>query len=190
MIDYANTTAVLITKETIYPAEVLASVAQYPFAEVVIVTRAEGPGERWARGMWETSTKFVYVQDDDAIVPIPDLMARATPDMLSCLMKPHHIEEYKNLPCCLVGWGTTIPRSLLSYAHGKHFTHYSFDDLWMSQADRIITALLPFDQLRLLSEDIVDLPSAVDAGRMSLQPDHYVLRDQALARVEEIRAKS
>lgn len=180
MIHFRDITAVLITKEKYYPPRVLESIIVSSFNTVIVQHGCEGVYRRFYRAI---HTAYVYVQDDDAICPIEELAKQAGPDFITCAMKPHYIDEYANLKCCLIGWGAIFPAHMMSVLN-KYLRSYENDYFYKMGADRIFTAL-NFPQKRL-PLPITDMPWALDKGRMSMQADHYEIRRKVLERCESL----
>ncbi len=187
MINFNETTAVLITKNETYPIQVLESVAKYPFKGIMIRTNCKTVHARYDLAMMSSSsTPFIYVQDDDALGSIGQLMREADPTRISCVMKPHYFYEYEDLKCCLIGWGAVIPYNMIVDGWESLYQNkFGFDSIMIMEADRIFTAF-HYPQLRIPSSGIQDLPWAMLSDRLSMAPDHYEKRRIALRRVAEI----
>lgn len=167
-IDFAKTSACLITKDATYPREVLDNVLKYPFGEVMILTNCDSP-HRKQELFTKAKYDWIYYQDDDCIAPIRQLSEQAG-DGITCAMKPHHIEVYKNSKIALVGWGSFFPKSTIKVLD-KYRSAYGEDFIYKRETERIMT-YLNFPQKRL-ELPIVDLPSAMASDRLSMQPQHY-----------------
>lgn len=183
-VELEKITAVLITKQPTYPERVLSSIVGKPFGGIVIETNCKGVYRRFEMAEF-VHTPFVYVQDDDCICPIREIAEEAQPEEMTCAMKPHYIHTYVNLKCALVGWGTIFPRHMLSVLDEYISIYGEEDEVYRKGTDRIFTAL-NYPQRRI-PMGIVDTADATAPDRMSYDPDHYRIREEALKRCESLR---
>lgn len=169
MIDLKNVSCVLLTKEDVYPKEILDHVLKYPFGEILILTHSDSPHRKYeifAKAKYET----IYYNDDDAICPIEPLVALSQPDLINVAMKQGHFEAYKNDKGTMgLGWGSIFPKSLLK-SLDRYVKIYGEDEVFKRETDRIFT-YLNYPQNRLILP-IIDLPSAYAPDRMWRQPNH------------------
>lgn len=172
-----KTSAILITKESSYPQEIIDSLPK--FAETYIITRCENVYQRYVSCNL-AKTQYIYVQDDDCITDIRKLLEEFEKDPyhLTCAMKKHHLDYYKDSKICLVGWGAIFPASLLSNMN-VYFRKYPLDEIASNEADRIFT-YMNYPQKRLLIH-IKDLPFYNDGNRMSNRTNHF----EELKKIEE-----
>ncbi len=169
MIDPKTVSACLITKDDIYPAEVLRHVASFGFGEILILTHSDSPfrkHELFAKAKYET----IYCQDDDAVCPIRHLLDLSEPNIINLAMKQGHFDAYSRTRMTMgLGWGSLFPKSLLDSL--KRYTDvYGEDEVYKRETERIFT-YLNFPQKRLVL-DIIDLPSAFAEDRLWRQPKH------------------
>lgn len=169
MIDLKQVSACLITKDPIYPEEIWESVLGAGFGEVLILTNCDSPHrkhELFNRAKYE----WLYMQDDDAICPIEELAEMANEGIITCAMKPFHLEKYKSSRIALLGWGALFQRDKLAVLD-KYKDRYGEDYIYKRETERILT-YLNYPQARL-NLPIVDLPSAFALDRLSNQEGHY-----------------
>lgn len=190
MIDLSQVSACLITKDPVYPREILAQLTQFPFGEILILTNCDSP-HRKHELFNKAKYDLLYYQDDDAICPIQDLAEQADPTMITCAMKPFHLEKYKDSKIALVGWGSFFPKSVLAKLQ-LYRDVYGEDFIYKRETERIMT-YLNYPQKRL-ELPIADLPSAWANDRLSMQPRHYdyipVVEERCLVIDESLRKHS
>ena len=178
-----NITACLLTKEETYPQVILDNVNKYPFKEVLIGTHSPSPymkHELFKR----VKTKYIFYCDDDAIVPIDELLKRSKPNIINVGMKLGHYEAYFNSRATMgLGWGAIFPKSMLKSLY-KYTDKYGYDDVYQRETERILT-YLNYPQNRIVL-DIQDLPSAYAEDRLWRQPDHEVFKELANSRCSEL----
>jgi hypothetical protein len=169
MIDLRSVSCCLITKDDLYPPEILYHLTRFPFGEFLILTGCDSPHrkqELFEKAKFET----LYYQDDDCIAPIAELAESAAPNVITCAMKAQHLRAYARSRIALLGWGSFFPRpaikvlDLYRAEHGEDF-------LYRRETERIMTYFnFPQNRLEL---PITDLPSATAPDRLSMQPGHY-----------------
>ncbi len=176
MIDLSQVSACLITKDPVYPREILSQVSKYPFGEILILTHSDSPyrkHELFAKAKYET----IYYQDDDALCPIADLLDFSQPDVINVAMKQGHFEHHKNNRATMgLGWGAIFPKHLLESLK-KYTDVYGEDEVFKRETERIFT-YLNYPQNRLVLP-IEDLPSATDGTRLWQQPEHNQFKQLA-----------
>ena len=165
----AYVSACLITKEDIYPPEILQRVAAIGFGELLVLTRCESPHLK-QRLFEKASRDFIFYQDDDCLAPIVELLAACKPNLITCAMKPFHLEKYRERRIALLGWGTIFPKATIRVLD-RYRAVYGEDHVFRRESERIMT-YLQYPQQRL-DLPITDLPSAFASDRLSFQPGHY-----------------
>src|SRR3990167_1721268 len=169
-IDLSKVSACLMTKDPVYPQQILNEIKKYPFGEVLILVNSDSPYNKY--NLFKAA-KFdlIYYQDDDAICPIKELRQLSKPDMINVAMKPGHFEQYKNLRMTMgLGWGAIFPKSILKSLK-KYTDRYGEDELFKRDTEKILTQL-NYPQNRLILP-IMDLPSAYAPDRLWRQPTHW-----------------
>lgn len=170
MIDLSQVSACLITKDPIYPREILNYLSYFSFGEILILTRCDSPFRKYElfnKAKFDT----LYYQDDDAICDIRRLEQLSEPTMINVGMKPGHFESYKNLRMTMgLGWGSFFHKSVLEVLK-KYTDRYGEDELFKRDTEKILTQL-SFPQNRIILQ-ITDLPTAMAPDRLSMQPRHY-----------------
>ncbi len=180
--DSKNISCCLITKDKVYPQEILDEISKYPFGEVLILTECDTPFRKYE--LFEKA-KFdsIYYQDDDAICPIKELLEQSKPGIINLAIKDTHFETYKDKRLTMgLGWGSIFDKSILKSLK-KYTDKYGEDELFKRETERILT-YLNFPQNRLVLP-ITNLPSAYAPDRLWRQPGHY----DNILKVEE-RCKS
>lgn len=160
----------LLTKDSIYPLEILEHISKFPFGEILILTHSDNPHRKYEL-FSKVRYDHIYYQDDDAICPIQELLDLSKPEMINVAMKQGHSDQYKNTRMTMgLGWGSIFPKSLLSSL--KRYTDkFGDDELFKRETERILT-YLNYPQNRLVLP-ITDLPSAYAPDRLWRQPNHY-----------------
>lgn len=187
MVDFKNVSLILISKEDVYPKEILDNVLQFPWGEIIILNHSDSCFRKY-----ELFTKAKYeilaYQDDDAICSWKSLMEVSKPDVINVVMKQGHYDAYKyNLDTMGLGWGSVFPKSMLKSLE-KYISVYGEDDIFKRETDRIFT-YFNYPQNRLVLP-IQDLPSAFAPDRMWRQPEHKPSGLLAEERCKEIYENS
>ena len=182
MIDLSDVTACLISKDPVYPLEVLAHVSSFPFGEILVLTYSDSPHrkhELFAKAKFDT----IYYNDDDAICPIRELLEVSDTNEITLAQKPSHQEAYKDLPYAVgFGWGCFFPKHILGSL--KRYTDvYGEDEVYKRETERILMCFNPHKRLVL---PITDLPSAYAPDRLWRQPQHQNFAQIAGQRCQEI----
>lgn len=159
-------TAVLITKDSVYPQEVLDSVKPH-VDEIIVETNCPSIYRRYELAK-HAKHNMVYVQDDDCIIDI-ELLKQAYNGHLTNFITSEHRESYEHTGITLVGWGTLFPTKMLDFR--PYLDVFGENPLFLSQTDRVFTYLnQPHNSIVV---DVKHLPRATDDSRMSTQPDHW-----------------
>lgn len=160
----------LITKNSIYPKEILDHVSQFPWGEVLILTHSDSPFKKYEL-FNKANFDIVAYQDDDAICPWLPLFQQYKPGIINLIMKAEHFEAYKDKRYTMgLGWGAIFPKQLLQ-SLTKYTALYGEDELFKRETERILT-YLNYPQNRIILP-VMDLPSAYAADRLWRQPGHY-----------------
>lgn len=185
MIDPANVSLALISKDATYPRDILVNVASVGFGETLILTNCDSPHrkqELFQKAKYET----IAYCDDDCLAPWLPLLNAADPRTITCAMKPFHIEKYARSRIALLGWGAIIPKVSI-YALDAYRAEFGEDEIYRRETERIMTWFC-YPQVRLPLE-IIDLPSATAPDRLSNQLGHYDNIDIVDQRCRQIIAK-
>jgi hypothetical protein len=177
-----NISACLITKDNVYPQEVLSNVSHYPFGEILILTHSDSPFRKYElfnKAKFDT----IYYQDDDALVPINKVLEFSQPNIINVPMKEGHYRAYAGSRMTMgLGWGSIFPKEILKSL--EKYTHvYGEDEVFKRETERILT-YLNYPQNRFIAE-IIDLPSAYAPDRLWRQPEH-----NEFAQIVEERCRS
>lgn len=169
MIDLSKVSCCLITKDELYPSEILNHLITFSFGEILILTHSDSPyrkHELFAKAKFD----FIYYQDDDAICPVKELAEQAQPDIINVAIKDSHFKAYANTRMTMgIGWGSLFPKSVLQ-SLDRYTEKFGVDEVYKRETERILT-FLNFPQNRLVLP-IVDLPSAYAPDRLWRQPQH------------------
>lgn len=170
MIDLSQVSACFITKDPVYPQQIIRHISEYPFGEILILTNSDSPfrkHELFAKAKYD----WIYYSDDDAICPIEELVRQAEEGKITLAMKPTHYAAYQNMKMTMgLGWGAFFQKERLKVLD-KYRAIWGEDGLFKRETERILT-YLNFPQKRLVLP-IIDLPSAMAQDRLSMQPGHY-----------------
>lgn len=176
-------TAVLNSKELVYPTEVLNHVASFPFGEILIKTGSDSPHRKYE--MFEKAKyNTLFYCDDDAIVDIDTLVKNYKPGMINVGMKQSHFDSYKDWRMTMgLGWGCFFDKSVLS-ALKKYTDIYGEDTVYKRDTEKLLTHLV-YPQNRIII-DVRDLPTAMMPDRISLEPNHYANMDIIIDRCKDL----
>ena len=157
--------AVVVSRMDRPIGEVLDSIL--PHVEELIVVRGhEGVWERW-QAVERCACDVVYVQDDDAIVNVPAVLASYDPAYVTCNMPLDHRRDYPD-GIALVGWGCVFRKQML-YHHMRPIVMFIRDEVFQRECDRVVTGLSP---LKLIDVPIRHLPHAHGDDRMGREARH------------------
>lgn len=169
MIEAKNVSACFITKDPVYPREILNWVQPRGFGEILILTNCDSP-HRKQELFQKAKYDLLYYQDDDCLAPIAEVLKAAEPDCITCAMKTRHIQAYSQSRIALLGWGSVFPKSAIHVLE-RYRKRFGEDFIYRRETERIMT-WFNYPQMRL-DLPIVDLPSAMAPDRLSMQPGHY-----------------
>ena len=164
-----HVSACFITKDAVYPAEIVAQVMAVGFGECLFLTNCPSPHLKQSL-FAKARHDHLYYQDDDCLAPIPDLLDAYAGDQITCAMKPSHLQAYGRSRIALLGWGSLFPKATVNVLNSYRAV-WGEDALYCRESERIMT-YLSFPQVRL-DLPIHDLPSAFMPDRLSMQPGHY-----------------
>lgn len=119
----------------------------------------------------EAKHNIIFVQDDDLLVPIPELLAAWNNDKGILANKPP-AEEWRFLGC-----GALFHRKLANF--DRYLAHHPADAEFHRTADVAFAYQHPY---RSVWVGYTDLPWQTAPNRMYHQPDHYVVRERTRER--------
>lgn len=184
-IDLRETSCCLISKEAVYPIEILRKLCAVPFGEFLILTHSDSPFRKYEL-FSKAKFDWLYYQDDDAVCPVRELAEATDGDesTITLAMKRGHFESYANTRMTMgLGWGSFFHRNVLGNL--KRYTDvHGEDELFKRDTEKILTSLC-YPQKRLVLP-IQDLPSASFPNRLWRQPNHYQMGALAEQRCTEI----
>lgn len=163
--------AIIVTKFDHPLGDVIEPIRAHPnVAAIRLVRGVDGVMERWGELLTITDpTMPVYVQDDDAVVDVPAVLAAYNPTRMTCNMPADRRREYRD-GIALVGWGAVFPAALPIHALAKYQqAGMPEDEILRREADRVVTCLSP---LELIDVPFVSLPQAFAADRMGQEARH------------------
>lgn len=168
--------AVLITRGGTDIEEITAG---WPaFGQVIIHTGAPNVFARW-ENLFRAGKQIVFVQDDDCIVPVKQLLKHWSEDDKILLNVPPG-------ESLMVGWGALIRRGYAHRSFQRYLERYGMDALTRTFADFVVTSITPCRTVDLGHED---LPWATGADRLYNQPGHYDGQDEIRARCKELKVR-
>lgn len=170
MLSLNSVSCCLITKDPVYPKEILDRLMKLPFGEFLILCNSDSPyrkHELFAKAKHD----WLYYQDDDAICPVEELAKESEEGVITLAMKQGHFEAYKNTRMTMgIGWGAFFQKQGLSRL-SAYVNVYGEDFLFKRDTEKILTSLW-YPQKRLVLP-IEDLPSATAPDRLWREPEHY-----------------
>ncbi len=176
--------AVVVSKMDRPIGAVLDSIAPH-VEELTIVRGNRGVSERWDAVARTTEIRrtrkeepfATYVQDDDAIVDVPAVLAAYEPRVVTCNMPADRRAEYPD-GIALVGWGAVM------FAHTHNCFEQWRDDVSISEADRIFTGLSP---LKLIDVPFKHQTAAHGIDRMGRRVCHGDYMREIRKRIHAVR---
>lgn len=170
MLNLKDVSCCLITKDPVYPKEILDRICGMGFGEILILTNSDSPHRKHDL-FSKTKHDWVFYQDDDAICPIEELLPYVEDGKITQAIKQAHFDAYKNKRLSVgLGWGAFFQKKLLT-SLDKYKQVYGEDFIFKRETERILT-YLNYPQNRIILP-IQDLPSAMAPDRLSMQPNHY-----------------
>jgi hypothetical protein len=181
--------AVIVSRIDHPIGEVIDSIA--PHVEEIIVVRGhDGVWERW-EAIARAKCDVVYMQDDDAIVDVPAVLAAYEPGKVTCNMPEDHRRDYPD-GIALVGWGCVFGQRMPISPFERYQTWAARsmpaadgDAVFLRETDRIVTSLSP---LKLIDVPIRHLPHAHGEDRMGREQRHGDDLREIRRRIYAIRA--
>lgn len=179
-----NVSAVLITRGNRPLAQVLETL---PFRDLVVwnaqyLSPTQVGAQMYGRYIAAASCKhkYIYVQDDDCVVEVRQLVSAYREGTVTCNMPLAKREEYKIIAprVSLVGWGAMFHKSCLQVFNKYVDRQLPMDELFYREADRVFTYLNNVHQVEVPFRHLLH---AYDEDRLGNQPEHLA----SLARIQE-----
>jgi hypothetical protein len=171
VISPADVSAVLVTRGDVDMSPVLDSLEPV-FDEIVIWDNSQRENVqcygRFA-GIAETTRPFVYVQDDDVVIPVRELLAVYDPARGAVLANKKPDEEWRFL-----GIGAVFPRELAD-CFQAYADLYGMDADFYRAADVVFAYQHGYESIWIGYEE---LEWSRAPNRMYLQPGHYEVRER------------
>jgi len=176
-----DVSAVLVTRGDVDLREIVDSIGRAGVRDLLVWNNSFEPIDLKVFGryaaMADVRNELVYVQDDDAVCPVAEIIAAyAGCDAPLLVNVPAGEKPW-------VAWGAVLHRGAAMLALDTYQHHYSTDDDFVSWADVIVSSFTAWESIDLGHRD---LPWATAPNRMSLQPDHYPGQARVEARCLEI----
>lgn len=165
--------------------------------DLTVVRGIDGVWERWL-AVAQARQHVVYVQDDDAIVDVPAVMAEYEPGLVTCNMPMDRRVDYPD-GIALVGWGAVFHRGkpalcpivFADYLRwwwrnaGLHnYGTIDADPIFRSECDRVFTGL---SKLKLIDVPFTHLPEAFGTDRMGRRECHGAYTKEIRRRIYAVR---
>lgn len=182
-------TAVLITRESQFPKEILQKIQECPeIDEVLVMENSDSVYNRFVLAQ-KAKNDLIYTQDDDCYVDnIPELIRTFNEDPTKIIhnCQQHHYDFYKEKcqnKIALIGWGSIFKKEWIRVLD-FYLWEYPKDNLFLMTADRIFTYLMAPHQT--IIREIRHHENNLKLGRMSTRPndEHWVELDTILMRLE------
>jgi hypothetical protein len=191
MLRAADVTACLVTRGD--QSEMMQRIRESLIFDQVIVWNNRERGRdfktagRYA-GASEATTRAVYFQDDDVIVPVATqealLAAYESGVMVANWGHGENADGYDDLP--LVGGGAIVDRELPLYALDKYLEHYPMDDGFLYEADFVAGVLYEkFRHVHLPFE--IEMQVAQHESRLVNQPFQKELKLRITEQARAVR---
>lgn len=184
--------AVLVTRGDVDLSEIMLSLKDAGFAEIVIWDNSQasedmGPYGQYIAAEQQTMNQFVYFQDDDCVCEAPEQIVEAVTslDTIICNMSEPYRKNYENVADKLMGFGACFNKRLIAPTFNKYLQHWPFDYLTKREALRIFTGL---NKTELVDVPFRHLPWASAPNRLWKQKDHLKRLQEIRERIEYVQA--
>lgn len=172
--------AVLITREEVYPPLVLERLDVNFFDEILIETKAPNIAARYKLAS-SARNETIYVQDDDCFVNF-QVLYRSYDEKITSSITSGFKRYYDGMGCSLVGWGAFFDKSALR-ALGRYLDAYGEDQHFLREADRIFTYLnKPYNQIIMPHENLFQ----EQGGRMHQEAIHFPSAEEAIKKCQAL----
>ena len=188
--DLASISAVIVTRGDVALEPIIASL---PFDEIVIWDNSKELDRKvYGRylGVDRTSTPYVYVQDDDAIVPALALArdffdrdGNFRKNVILANLPPEHKTVYDGTGTTLVGFGAIFHRDLVNFE--PYLDRYGEDEFFWRECDRVFTGSNLFEEVFV---GIEKLPHGDRPGSMWREQRHGKDLYEVWRRVKELNS--
>lgn len=164
--------------------EICASISDAGIEDIVIWDNSQRPDlSCFGRymGILEAQNEWIYHQDDDLVAPVGEILKMVDPvEDRYCVVANNRADE----SWWLTAMGTVFHRSLgTPDAFEKYTRYFGCDDDFYRVSDVVFAYQYPYRRVVLPYRD---LAWAATPDRMHHQPDHYLVRERARARIGEI----
>lgn len=176
-----DVTAVLITRDPVWPADV--PLDDIPFGEVKLQTSCPNVFQRFVLAA-EAKCERIYVQDDDVVIDVRELFKHDIIASITNIMPPGFQQIYRGTDVTLIGFGAFFPRWMAEqFVERQQRWRDAFgDEVFEAEADRFFTwTHWPHNEVHLPMRQIRR------PVRMSDRPNHYKTRDEIFRRLKEMR---
>lgn len=176
--------AVLVTRGNVDLGPALDPILAAGIEDIGIRIGHEGVWERY-RGARRALHDTVYVQDDDCIVEVEQILAAFDEEYVTVNMPEWKRPEYPP-HVALVGWGAVFSKRMLAAFERYMCRGGALDALFRREADRVFTGLNP---LKRIDVPFQNLFWARGKDRMGEQPGHGQAFREIVRRIDLIRAQ-
>ena len=176
-------TAVLVTRGDVELAQVTDSIREAGIRQIIVWNNARRMLDLKVFGRFlatvESSTRFVYTQDDDLIAPVADVLAAYDPetDREAVVANNRAEEEWR-----LLGIGSVFHRSLVNGCFGRYLDHHPLDLDFLRACDVVFAYQHPYRKVVLGYENLPWGYATAENPRMYGQPDHMAVRERVRER--------
>lgn len=189
MIAASDIDAVLVTTGTRPLQQVLESLQRFRKTIVWDNTHANLKiFGRYVAAATLSTSRVVYVQDDDCLVP-PDsqdaIIANWGWERISLNFPEGNRVNYAGVHgnIALVGFGAVFDKRLATDAFNKYFSNFRMDELFLRECDRVFTALTPWQSVDVPKEN---RPWAGDRFSMESESRHLGDLEMIKYRIKKI----
>lgn len=184
-VDWSKVSCCLNTKEAVYPWPILHELSKVGFGEILINTHSDSPYKKFEM-INKAKFELIYYQDDDALCPVGLLDKYYEPGKINVLMKPSHIEQYKNRRMTMgLGWGCLLEKRFFDELL-RYQKVYGTDDVFRRDTEKLLTEIVGPEKQNRIEANVIDLSNAMAPGRLSMQAHHYSNMDIITERVKAI----
>lgn len=183
MIAPAQVSAVLVTHNGVDLSAILESIAAAGIEDVVVYDNDTRPIDYSCFGRYEAICEarhdWIYLQDDDLIVPVADILAAVDPERDRWTIVANNRPD-EGWP--LIGIGAVFHRSLAD-CFLPYVDEYGADADFCRVADVVFGYSNAYRRVWVGYEN---LPWQTAPNRMHFQPHHYAVRERARLRTLEL----
>ena len=187
MVDISQITPVIVTRGDVNLSEIAMSLKG--FGLTFVWNNAHGPNMgplgQFLAGCYFQTMQILYFQDDDCVTDPAEIAKHWEPGRIVCNMGTSgHVENYRNRPDKLMGFGSVFERDLIKPTFEKYLKVHPFDRVLWREPGRIFTAINRH-LVDVVEVPVRNLPWATRDDRLYMQPEHQSMGNEAIRRVME-----